>query len=165
MVNFCWLRGGLLSSLLMFFTPFIANATVVHRAVEPARVLLDITLHDSDLTLLLSIPAVSLPWNASGQTPQTLVEHLHEPVVHWAINNRARCSELNKRIFLTEQDIQVVYEFACRAPHRLKRIRPELQAFLPGLRQINTWVSMDSWQDKQAVHIPGGLISLPTEIR
>ncbi len=165
MVNFYWLHKGLLSTLLLFFTPFAVNAMVVHRAVEPAQVMLDVTVHDSELTLLLSIPATSLLWNASGETPQTLVEHLRKPAVHWTINNKARCSVLNKRIFLTGPDIQVIYEFVCQAADHLAHIRPEIQVFLPGLKQINTWVSTDSWQSKQMIPVPEGIISLPTRSR
>ena len=165
MVNFYWLRKSLLGILLVFFTPFAVHAMVVHRAVEPAQVMLDVTLHDSELTLLLSIPAISLLWNASSETPQTLVEHLRKPTMHWAINKKARCSVLNRRIFLTGPDIQVIYEFACQASDHLAHIRPEIQAFLPGLKQINTWVSTDSWQSKQVIPVPAGIISLPTSSR
>lgn len=161
MVNYPWLRARLLSSLLIIFMPFAALANVLHRAVEPAQVLLDITLHNNDLTLFLSMPSAIMPWVSAEDTPQTLVEDLRKPVKHWGINNKAKCSALNRRIFLTDRDIQVVYEFACLAPNRLEQIRPKLQALLPGLKQINTWVSTDSSQNKQVVPIPGGIIKLP----
>lgn len=162
MINFCRLRECLLGGLLLFFISVNASATVLHRAVEPAHVTLDVTVHNNNLTLFLSIPAASVPLLSPDETPQSLIAHLQRPQMHWSISKKAQCSAQNRRIFpgTTDQDVQVVYEFVCQAANHLDHIRSRLQVFLPGLKQINAWVSTDSWQNKQVVDIPGGIINL-----
>ncbi len=160
MSKFCQLRGYLLGGLLLSCLPVNATGTVLHRAVEPAQVQLDVTVENKNLTLYLSIPLASLSFLAPDDTPQTLIDHLHRPQTHWSISKKAKCSAQNRRIFSADEDVQVVYEFQCQAPDHLEHIRSRLLVFLPGLKQINTWVSTDSSQNKQVVNIPGGIINL-----
>lgn len=161
-INFGWLRECLFSGLLLFSIPVAATVTILHRAVEPAHVMLDVTVQNNNLTLFLSIPLASLPSLSPDVTPQTLIAHLHRPKMHWSISNKAKCSAQNRRVFpgTTDQEVQVVYEYSCQAAHHLDHIRSRLQVVLPGLKQINAWVSMDSWQSKQVVNLPGEVINL-----
>ena len=160
MINFCRLRGCLLGGLLLSCLPVNATDTVLHRAVEPAQVQLDVTVENKNLTLYLSIPLASLSFLSPDDTPQTLITHLQEPQTHWGISKKAQCAAQNRRIFPADQDVQVVYEFQCQDADHLDHIRSRLQVFLPGLKQINTWVSTDRSQNKQVVNIPRGIINL-----
>lgn len=160
MINFCRLRGYLLAGLLLSCLPVNATGTVLHRAVEPAQVQLDVTVENKNLTLYLSIPLASLPFLAPDDTPQTLIDHLHRPQMHWSISKKAQCAAQNRRIFPADDDVQVVYEFQCQGVDYLDHIRSRLQVFLPGLKQINTWVSTDRSQNKQVVNVPRGIINL-----
>ena len=160
MINFRQLRGYLLGGLLLSCLPVNATGTVLHRAVEPAQVQLDVTVENTNLTLYLSIPLASLSFLLPDETPQTLIAHLHRPQTHWSISKKAKCKAQNRRIFPADEDVQVVYEFQCQAPDHLNHIRSRLQVFLPGLKQINTWISTDRSQNKQVVNIPRGIINL-----
>ena len=160
MSKFSQLCGYILGGLLLSCLPVNAAGTVLHRAVEPAQVQLDVTMENNNLTLYLSIPLASLSFLAPDDTPQTLIDHLHRPQTHWSISKKAQCAAQNRRIFPADQDVQVVYEFQCQAADHLDHIRSRLQVFLPGLKQINTWVSTDNSQSKQVVNVPRGVISL-----
>ncbi len=147
------------SVVLLSCMSHVFAATVIHRAVEPAQVMLDVTQSNKQLTLYLSIPTLLVD-------DTTLQAFTELPISHWNINETARCSLQNKRLFVQEaaqkgnESIQVVYEFECLAPEFLQQIEAQLQTLLPTLKQINTWVSTAYWQNKQVVKVPQTIIYL-----
>ena len=146
----------LVSVFLVCALPATLASTVIHRAVEPAQVMLDITQNNHQLTLYLSIPV----WLTAGTPLQALTEHAAE---HWNINEQARCALRNKQFFTNEEQpkyVQVVYGFECQAPQLLQYIESQLQSLLPALKQINAWVSTDHVQSKQVVNVPQHVIHL-----
>lgn len=146
----------LVNIFLICFLPTALASTVIHRAVEPAQVMLDITQNNHQLTLYLSIPV----WLTAGTPLHALTERADE---HWNINEQARCVLRNKRLFTHEENtknVQVVYGFECQAPQLLQHIEPQLQSLLPALKQINAWVSTEHLQNKQVVNVPPHIIYL-----
>ena len=132
---------------------------VLHRAVEPAQILLDITLKEKNLTLFLTIPTTS----ASLLTPEDDIASLLTRSANlWRTDPKAECTLNNHRIFQNQQnndeqplpDVQGFYDFECRNPQSLFSIRPDLHSTLPGLKQLNVWVTTDHWQNKQSLKVP-----------
>ncbi len=139
---------------------------VIHRAIEPAQVLLDLVLKEQNLTLYLTIPGSALPLLSSSKNNNELVNHLNETHSLWQINPEAQCTLASQRIITTpgnnqkhgNTDIQGFFDFNCQSPTAIESITPNLEKTLPGVKQLNLWLTTDDWQNKQAIMMPGGII-------
>ncbi|MET4694940.1 ZrgA family zinc uptake protein [Endozoicomonas lisbonensis] len=147
----------LLLSLTVYAGP------VIHRAVEPAQMLLDITLKESSLTLYLTIPASASSLLVTNHEHKDIVNLLTETQDLWLPDTGAGCTLSSQRVFHSEHeaaeemlgDIQGFYDFNCLNPQSLHSIRPNVLNTLPGLKQLNIWLTTDSWQNKQSLILPG----------
>ena len=151
-----------LTALLITLAPLGCTHAepVLHRAVEPAQILLDVTLKENNLTLFLTIPEASTPL----LTPEKdIASLLTDSGNVWHPDPEAECSLNSHRIFRhqpgdsekTSGGVQGFYDFECKNPHSLLSIRPALQAALPGLKQLNIWLTTDQWQNKQSLKVTG----------
>lgn len=170
MKSVCLLRlcPGLFA--LWVFTSVQAEP-IVHRAVEPAQILLDVSLKENALTLYLTIPGSVIPFLAPHQSPQAISDLLAITPNLWTTQEQARCTLTNHKIFTgshntpedTFPDIDGFFAFDCRSPQYLSSISPQLQTPLPGLKLINIWLTTDRWQNKQSLVLPEGVIKLKPE--
>ena len=150
---------------------------VVHRAVEAAQILLDITLDKENLTLYLTIPEMAVPLIGHKKNPLQMIQSLTDSAMLWQANGDAQCSLQSHRIIAGEPqsfdkttlyktkgqpdgDIQGFYDFNCLNPEALTTIKPRLKNTLPGLKQLNVWLTTEQWQDKQSLTMPDGIIHL-----
>ena len=150
-----------IATLLLSLTVYAGP--VIHRAVEPAQMLLDITLKESNLTLYLTISASASPLLVSNNEHKDIVSLLTEASDLWLPDAGAACTLSSHRVFHSEHeateeirgDIQGFYDFNCLNPQSLYSVRPNVLNTLPGLKQLNIWLTTDSWQNKQSLIMPG----------
>ena len=149
-----------------------ADNKIIHRAVEPAQMLLDITLKEQSLTLFLTIPAISLPLLAPDGHQNNMTSLLTDSPNLWLTNPEAGCTLNSHRIFQGHTDdnlhpsgdVQGFYDFSCLKPKSLVSIRPDLQAALPGLKQLNIWLTTEHWQNKQSLTLPDNTIVIQPDL-
>lgn len=98
--KFYWLHKAFLGVCALCFVPAIQAAPKLHRAVEPAQVMLDVIVAKNNLTLYLTISTDSLKWISSGVSSQTIVNTLSQSPLHWKTSDKAECSLKNHRFFL-----------------------------------------------------------------
>lgn len=163
-------------TLLLSLTTY--GKPVIHRAVEPAQIMLDITLKESILTLYLTIPASAYPLLVENRKQEKTVSLLAKASDLWLPDPDAECALSSQRIFYNgfnvvedskaaknskaakdskeaQGNIQGFYDFNCLNPMSLYAIRPNILSALPGLKQLNIWLTTDNWQNKQSLIMPG----------
>ncbi|AMO55953.1 hypothetical protein GZ77_07380 [Endozoicomonas montiporae] len=171
MRRFIYLLPLLLLPLLLA-TAFTLNnasaAPVIHRAIEPAQILLDITLTKNNLTLFLRVPEQSLGLLAPDEPQQSIAQRLTDTPNLWHTSPKAECSLSSHRIFQNQSDdsnessgdVEGFYDFHCQTPQALKSVQSDLQTALPGLKQMNIWLTTDFWQNKQTLTLPENRITI-----
>ncbi len=171
----CWSGNAFLTGYLMLW-PLFAQATpesVVHRAVEPAQVLLDVSMQQNQLALYLTIPASALEWVAPNTVAKSLADQLQGSLWSWSMNEDAGCTLRNHRVFMqaaptldngsAKNSIQSIYEFHCLDIDQLNQLEFDVQEGLPGLKQVNAWISTPDWQNKQLLTLPERVLYLKPE--
>ena len=155
--------------ILFLLASLSANAQpIIHRAVEPAQILLDITLNEKSLTLYLTIPGSAAELLSSDKNHSKITSLLTEAENLWTLPPEAECTLKSRRVFSnintnSEQvsgKIQGFFDFYCSAPESIHSIKPELNKVFPGLKQLNIWITTDSWQNKQSIRVPKGIINI-----
>lgn len=156
------LRYFAVLTVLLVFQEKSGADVVVHRAVEPARLSLDIHMSGQNLSLSLSIQSSSVRYIARNADRQDLLAQLKN-IQHFARPVRfAGCRQTLSRVDgVSEKDEQnagqsikgkQVYE--CQRPGQLNSMNIELFRRLPGLKEVAVRITSDHWQSKQILR-PG----------
>ncbi|WP_257293491.1 DUF2796 domain-containing protein [Endozoicomonas sp. YOMI1] len=137
----------------------------VHRAYEPASILLDINLQQDTLSLFLSIS----PEAATTITKLplgSLVQHLQEFTSLVTLPEDAQCRQTQKH-FLVEpadmpyhraeslsaqasrREINGYLEYECQNPENLSHFTFLVFDAIPDLKHTSVWLISDNWQSKQ----------------
>ncbi|UYM15727.1 ZrgA family zinc uptake protein [Endozoicomonas euniceicola] len=153
--------------LLIVAAANVQSEIVLHRAVEPAQIIVDVSLKKENLTLFISIPILSVAHLTAQTDYKSLTQQLRQSTSLWETPVKARCSPVNHRLFITSQPdsndtsaIEGFFDFNCKEPEQLLTITPRLATVLPGLKVINLWVTTDHWQHKKNLVLPDGIIQL-----
>ncbi|MGB1271009.1 MAG: ZrgA family zinc uptake protein [Endozoicomonas sp.] len=147
---------AVLAALLAVYEKSWADV-VVHRAVEPARLSLDIHLSGQSLSLSLLIQSSSVRYVALNADGQDLLAQLKK-IQHFARPARsAGCrqtlSQFDEVSEIGEQNsgqsIKGEQVYDCQRPGQLNVMNIELFRRLPGLKEVVVRITTDHWQSKQ----------------
>ncbi|MGI9277743.1 MAG: hypothetical protein ACR2PT_23205 [Endozoicomonas sp.] len=155
---------------LILLTQFSIAAPVIHRAFEPARASLDISLKKQSFTLYLSLDSEAVKVLAQGEPGSQIVESLSETPELFIPDSSAQCT-LEASQFMAEtaeasglssagQEVNGYMAFLCEKPAELDTIKVMLENALPGLREISVWVVTDNWQSKQVLRKGDQLVKM-----
>ncbi|WP_461536568.1 ZrgA family zinc uptake protein [Spongorhabdus nitratireducens] len=162
----CKLFTGIVLSVLFIFCVVPVKAEpIVHPAVAPARISLDVNLKGQNLTLLVSIASRSLPYLSGNMPVEKLVQKL-ESINRLVIPaSSADCAAERFRIHVDAQhNINGYQSLECSRPEALETIKLELFEVLPELQEVDVWLITDTWQNKQVIHSGSELLVLSPEL-
>lgn len=122
----------------------------LHRAIEPARTSMDITITDSELTLFFSLTKDSLsylmPPEATMESLLTLLTSLEGVVIP---EKNGLCAKTGFQVHPVAEGIQGYQSFTCKAIKALTHINIGLFEALPKLKEADIWLITGQWQNKQ----------------
>ena len=156
------LRFVVMTALLLSGYHAIAQ-NIIHRGVEPAQAILDITLQENTLTIYMTIPNTASRTLYSRTKQSATSASLAKARTLWQLPQEAQCTLNNHRFFLKESNSYSTYgftDFNCLYPDAITSIKPNLHQVLPDIKQLNIWVTTDHWQSKQSIQIPEGIIRI-----
>ena len=155
----------IISSCLLLLTAGLQADSIVHRAVEPARVSLDVNLKGETLTLLVALSAHAIPFLAGEATAQDVLDQLSDFSELVDPVGDAKCEPDDFRLHTDEHNnINGYQAMICRAPEKLEALHVNLYEALPGLQEIDVWLITDQWQNKQVIHSGDESIILHPEL-
>ena len=144
---------------LILVTQLSSAAPAIHRAFEPARASLDISLNELSFTLFLNLDTEAVKVLAQGEPASQIVESLSAAPKLFIPDPLAQCTleDSQFREAATEasglssegQEINGYMAFLCEKPGELDTMKVMLKDVLPGLKEISAWVVTDNWQSKQ----------------
>ncbi|MBO9481391.1 MULTISPECIES: DUF2796 domain-containing protein [Gammaproteobacteria] len=135
----------------------------IHRAYEPASMLLDVNLQQDTLNLFLSIS----PEAASTITtlpPGALARSLQEFTPLVTLPDDAQCRQTQKQFLVEPEDspdlkaellaaqlseINGYLEYECQHPENLSHFTFLAFEAIPDLKHTSVWLVSDNWQSKQ----------------
>lgn len=143
------------SFLLFLFVVFVMESwaeIILHRAVEPERMGLEINISGKSLALHIALKEESL----SVFKKKMSVEHLHgqlERLPYFALpEDAARCRVTGKEMNQSVDQITGYQIFHCERPEQLKSIEVKLYDSLPSLKAVDVYLTTDKWQGKTVVY-------------
>lgn len=155
-----FLRQKHVKCFLLFL--FVVSGTgsraeiMLHRAVEPARMGLDISISGENLTLYIALKEESLSVLKKKMDLKLLYEQLKR-LSHFALpSTAARCRIVEVKVDQSMDRINGFQTFHCERPGQLKYIDVKLYEALPDLKAIDVWLTTENWQSKTVVY-PGKL--------
>ncbi|PJE79907.1 hypothetical protein CI610_01131 [invertebrate metagenome] len=151
---------------LIIASPLLSAKNQLHRAVEPAKVNLDINLSGQELTIFLSVAETAVPLIAPDTSIETVVTELSEHKTLFSPDAAAQCTQHSQRFFgasLPEDDnhqeahkttssitpINGFVTYTCQHPKQLTYIISHLAEVLPELKETHVWLITEQWQNKQ----------------
>ncbi|MGB0359873.1 MAG: hypothetical protein ACPGEF_00455 [Endozoicomonas sp.] len=139
--------------LLLLSLSLAADArSFLHRAVEPARMGLDISISGEKVTTYVVINEESLLF-LSGMMETTNI--------YWALKNAelfaepsvgAHCRVISHKVNQEVNRINGFQTLQCERPGKLKSMRVDLYKVIPKLKAVDVWVTSQRWQEKTTVY-------------
>ena len=146
--------------LLKHFTLYLLTLLAVespaeitlHRAVEPARMGLDISISGENLTLYVALSEESLSVLKQTMDPELIYNQLQRMHYFALPPAAARCQVIERHVNRGDDRISGYQTFSCKSPGQLKYIDVKLYEALPDLRAVDVWLTTQNWQHKTIVY-------------
>lgn len=129
---------------------------MLHRAVEPARMGLDISISGENLTLYIALKEESLSVLQKKMDVELLSVQLQHMPYFALPPAAARCRVKGQNVNQGADQINGFQTFHCERPEQLKFIDVKLYDALPDLKAVDVWLTTEKWQNKTVVY-PGKL--------
>ncbi|OED44499.1 hypothetical protein ACH42_07290 [Endozoicomonas sp. (ex Bugula neritina AB1)] len=138
----------------------------LHRAVEPARANIDITLNGNELVLHFSVPPESLPYILKPDNNiNSVVDQLADLKGISTPDKSGLCTHTAYQIHQIEEAIQGYQSFYCDEAEDLSHITLDLFKVLPSLVEADVWLITEQWQTKEIIYSTEPSISIKPEIQ
>ncbi|MFK0571694.1 hypothetical protein [Endozoicomonas sp.] len=124
---------------------------LLHRAVEPARMGLDISISGENLTVYIVIKEESLSFLNKKMDSELMFDQLQR-MPHFALPaSAARCRVIDQSVHREPGRINGYQTFQCQRPEQLRFIEVKLYEALPDLKAVDVWLTTENWQNKTVV--------------
>ncbi|KEI71182.1 ZrgA family zinc uptake protein [Endozoicomonas elysicola] len=125
---------------------------MLHRAVEPARMGLDISISGENLTLYIALKEESLSVLKKKMDVGLLYGQLKRMSYFALPPAAARCRVKGHKVNQGADQINGFQAFHCERPEQLKFIDVKLYDALPDLKAVDVWLTTEKWQNKTVVY-------------
>ncbi|USE33866.1 DUF2796 domain-containing protein [Endozoicomonas sp. SCSIO W0465] len=125
---------------------------VLHRAVEPARIGLDISISGKSLTLYIALDEESLSVLKKKMDLELLYSQLQRMQYFAKPPVAAHCQVVGLHVNREDDQISGFQTFSCKNPGQLKYIDVKLYQALPDLKAVDVWLTTENWQYKTVVY-------------
>ncbi len=152
---------------------------ILHRAFEPAAATIDLSMDNKSLSLFFNLPAIAISHVSRGNNHAQLLESLRTAKRLAKPDSRAECQLISQRFFqqsdtantdefsntdVSSPEIHGYLHYQCQKPEHLKTVELYFMDAIPGLLEINAWVSSEYWQDKQMLSTSKPHIKLQNQV-
>lgn len=125
---------------------------ILHRAVEPARIGLDISISGENLTLYFALSEESLSVLKKKMDLELIYNQLQRMHYFALPSAAAHCQVIGLQVNQEDDQISGYQTFHCKSPGQLKYIDVKLYEALPDLQAIDVWLTTENWQHKTVVY-------------
>ncbi|WP_419831454.1 ZrgA family zinc uptake protein [Endozoicomonas atrinae] len=125
---------------------------ILHRAVEPARIGLDISISGEKLTLYIALNEESLSVLKKKMDLELMYSQLQGMQYFALPSAAAHCQVIGLHVNREGDQISGFQTFSCKSPGQLKYIDVKLYEALPDLKAIDVWLTTENWQNKTVVY-------------
>ncbi|MGY0216139.1 ZrgA family zinc uptake protein [Endozoicomonadaceae bacterium StTr2] len=150
--------------VIIFASTGLQAESVLHRAIDPSRINLDINLSASQLDIFYEIAPQSVPLLSEQKSAEALIKRLNNAQPLIKPTPAAECTETVLHLLPAPNNAITGYQsLTCNHPEKLKSIQLELHQALPGLHEVDVWLITDKWQTRQLVQPEQQTLTIRTE--
>ncbi|WP_299727910.1 hypothetical protein [uncultured Endozoicomonas sp.] len=145
--------------LLIPMRIFADTGTFLHRAIEPARMGLDVSIVGEKVTAYVMVGAESLEYLSDETDKQQVYQALKE-TAWFVLSVDARCRVVDHSVHQQADRIKGFQILRCERPGKLKSIDIDLYNRIPMLKAVDVWLTSQRWQKKTTVYPDHTLVNI-----